>query len=73
MVAKLGSGGVFWIIQTEVMTIFEYDSIGCSYSIGVDGSWHFYIAYISLVTLRLEGPIHTYPTPSHVHDEDGTR
>ena len=73
MVTKLGSGGVFWIIQTEVMTIFEDDGIGCSYSIRVDESWHFYIAYISLVTLRLEGPIHTYPAPSHVHDEDGTR
>ena len=73
MVAKLGRDRVFWIIQTEVMTIFEDDGIGCSYTIRVDESGHFYIAYISLVTLRLEGLIHTYPTPSHVHDEDGTR
>ena len=73
MVTKLGSGGVFWMIQAEVMSIFEDDGIGCSYSIGVDESWHSYIALLSVIRLGFEDLIHTYPTSGHVHDEERPR
>ena len=70
---RLGSGGVFWMIQAEVMSIFEDDGIGCSYSIGIDESRHSYIALLSVIRLGLEDLIHMYPTPGHVHDEECPR